>query len=48
MMSLEVIVAVNQQIAREAAAEGLVPYVPFNVDELDHCTPFTLPEHRLP
>jgi hypothetical protein len=43
MMSLEVIVAVNRQIAREAAAEGLVPYVPFNVDELDLCPPFLFP-----
>jgi len=43
MMSLEVIIAVNQQIAREAAAEGLVPYVPFNVEEIDRCPPFLFP-----
>ena len=35
MMSLEVIVAVNQQIARQAAKEGLVPYIPVNADEVD-------------
>ena len=43
MMSLEVIVAVNNEIAREAAREGFVPYVPFNLDEVDGCTPFTFP-----
>ena len=41
MMSLEVIVAVNQQIARQAAKEGLVPYIPANADEVD--TPFFCP-----
>lgn len=41
MMSLEVIVAVNNEIAREAAREGLVPYVPFAADEAE--TPFTFP-----
>ena len=35
MMSLDVIIAVNNEIAREAAQEGLVPYVPFNLDEVD-------------
>jgi hypothetical protein len=41
MMSLEVIVAVNNEIARQAAREGLVPYVPLSADEVD--TPFTFP-----
>jgi hypothetical protein len=41
MMSLEVIVAVNQEIAQQAAQDGLVPYVPFNADEVD--TPFAFP-----
>ena len=35
MMSLEVIVAVNNEIARQAAREGLVPYVPVSADEAD-------------
>lgn len=41
MMSLEVIVAVNNEIARQAAREGLVPYVPFSADEA--VTPFAFP-----
>ena len=41
MMSLEVIVAVNNEIARKAAREGLVPYVPISADEVT--TPFTFP-----
>ena len=41
MMSLEVIVAVNKQIAREAAWERLVPYVPYTADEVE--SPFTFP-----
>lgn len=41
MMSLEVLAAVNNQIAREAARQGLVPYVPFSADEAD--TPFFCP-----
>jgi hypothetical protein len=41
MMSLEVIVAVNNEIAREAAREGLVPYVPVSADEAT--TPFFCP-----
>ena len=41
MMSLEVIVAVNRQIARQAATEGLVPYVPDSANEVD--TPFAFP-----
>jgi hypothetical protein len=41
MMSLEVIRHVNNEIAREAAREGLVPYVPVSADEVD--TPFAFP-----
>ena len=41
MMSLEVLVAVNNQIARQAAREGLVPYVPASADEA--VTPFAFP-----
>jgi hypothetical protein len=41
MMSLAVLAAVNNEIAREAAREGLVPYVPFSAAEVD--TPFTFP-----
>ena len=29
MMSIETLIAVNNEIAQEAAREGLVPYVPF-------------------
>ena len=45
MMSLEVIIAVNNEIARQAAREGLVPYVPSSADEA--VTPFFCPEHRV-
>ena len=38
MMSIEVLIAVNNEIARQAAREGLVPYVPFSADEAT--TPF--------
>jgi hypothetical protein len=41
MMSLEVIIAVNNEIAREAAGERLVPYVPSSADEV--ISPFSLP-----
>ena len=41
MMSVEVIIAVNNQIAQEAARQGLVPYVPFSAAEMD--TPFFCP-----
>ncbi len=41
MMSVEVIIAVNNEIAQQAAREGLVPYVPASADEVD--TPFTFP-----
>jgi hypothetical protein len=41
MMSLEVLAAVNNQIAREAAREGLVPYIPASADEVE--SPWFLP-----
>ena len=41
MMSLEVLEAVNNDIARKAARERLVPYIPENAAEVD--TPFTFP-----
>jgi len=40
-MSLDVLVAVNNEIARKAAREGLVPYVPSSADEA--VTPFFCP-----
>ena len=33
MMSIDVLIAVNNQIAQRAAREGLVPYVPVSADE---------------
>ena len=41
MMSVDVIVAVNNEIARKAAREGLMPYVPFSSDEIT--SPFFCP-----
>jgi hypothetical protein len=41
MMSVEVIIAVNNEIAQQAAREELIPYVPASADEVD--TPFTFP-----
>ena len=41
MMSLKFLNAVNNEIARQAAREGLVPYVPFSPNEVD--TPFFCP-----
>ena len=43
MMSLEAILHLNQEIAAEAAQEGLVPYVPFNADEIDYWPPIPFP-----
>ena len=43
MMSLEVIRQVNEDIAQQAAEKGLVPYVPFNVEEVDSYPPFRFP-----
>jgi hypothetical protein len=44
MISLHAIIALNNEIAREAAQEGLVPYVPFNADEVDYYPPFPFPD----
>jgi hypothetical protein len=41
MMSLEVLEAVNNEIARQAAREGLIPYIPASADEA--VTPFFCP-----
>ena len=41
MMSLEVIRQVNNEIARKAARQGLVPYVPSSANEVR--SPFTFP-----
>jgi hypothetical protein len=41
MMSVEVIIAVNNEIARKAAREGLLPYVPFSAEEVT--SPFSFP-----
>ena len=41
MMSLEVLEAVNNEIARKAARERLVPYVPFSANEAT--SPFSFP-----
>jgi len=41
MMSVEVIIAVNNEIARKAAQEKLVPYVPFSAEEAT--SPFFCP-----
>jgi len=41
MMSLEVLRSVNNEIARKAAREGLVPYVSVSADEA--VTPFFCP-----
>jgi len=40
-MSLEVLEAVNNEIARAAARQGLVPYVPFSPNEVT--SPFFCP-----
>ncbi len=41
MMSIDVLIAVNNEIAQQAAREGLVPYVPFSADEAT--SPFFCP-----
>ena len=41
MMSIEVLVAVNNEIARKAAKQGLVPFVPFSPNEVE--SPFSFP-----
>ena len=43
MMSLHAIVAINNEIAVQAAERTLVPYVPFNVDEVDRYPPIPFP-----
>ena len=43
MMSLDAIRSVNQEIAAEAAERDLVPYVPFNADEIDGWPPIPFP-----
>ena len=43
MMSLETIIAINEQIAAEAAQEGLVPFVPSSADAVDYWPPFPFP-----
>ena len=44
MLSLETLHRLNDQIAVEAAEEGLVPYVPYDADEVDYWPPFPLPD----
>jgi hypothetical protein len=43
MMSLDTIHYLNMEIAVESAAEGLVPYVPFDADEVDSWPPIPFP-----
>lgn len=43
MFSLETIHHLNDEIAVEAAEEGLVPYVPFDADEVDYWPPIPFP-----
>jgi hypothetical protein len=43
MMSLEAIRRVNTEIAVKAAEEGLIPYVPFDADEVDSWPPIPFP-----
>ena len=43
MMSLEVLRRVNEEIAAEAAQQGLVPFVPESAQDVDHWPPFPLP-----
>lgn len=43
MMSLEQIIALNEQIAAEARQEGLQPYTPAGPDETDQYPPFPFP-----
>ena len=41
MMSIEVLIAVNNEIARKAAKQRLYPYVPSSTDEVE--SPFSFP-----
>jgi hypothetical protein len=43
MMSLQAIHYVNQEIAARAAQDRLVPYVPFDADEIDCWPPIPFP-----
>ena len=43
MMSLNAINALNEQIAAQAAEESLVPFVPFNPEDVDRWPPFPIP-----
>ncbi|MEX1098008.1 MAG: hypothetical protein WED34_18340 [Planctomycetales bacterium] len=43
MMSLEMIVAVNEEIAAHAAARRLRPFVPRDAEEVDHWPPVPFP-----
>lgn len=43
MMSLEVIIAVNEEIAAQAATDDLVPFVPHDADNVDRWPPFPFP-----
>ena len=43
MMSLEAINALNEETAALAAAEGLVPFVPFSSDDVDSWPAFPFP-----
>ena len=42
-MSLETIIALNEEIAAEAAKENLVPFVPHNEDDVERWPPFPFP-----
>jgi hypothetical protein len=43
MMSLEAIIALNNQIAEEAAKKHLVPFVPDGPDDVEKWPPFPFP-----
>ena len=43
MMSLEAIRRLNNEIAVEAADRDLVPYVPYDADEVDYWPPIPFP-----
>ena len=43
MMSLETIIALNNEVAHRASSKGMTPYIPFSPNEAEHITTFTLP-----
>ena len=43
MMSLETIHRLNDQIATEAAERALLPYIPFDAEEVDYWPPIPIP-----